>query len=262
MSTLRQPPAAPAPPARVRTLALRLPTRYRIEEHDHGWAQLVYAVRGVMRVEAAAKEWVVPPLRSLWVPAGMRHSILTNGETWLRTVYLHPELAAGIAPDIRVLEVPPLLREVLLEVVRVGLLDPQDELHQSLTTILLAQLARAPELAFELPLPEDPRARRVADRVRGALDQNASLAELAPGSGASRRTLERLFLAETALSFARWRQQARLQHAVCRLAEGVDVTTLAFECGYESVSAFVAMFRHALGTTPGQYLRERGGEAG
>ena len=98
----------------------------------------------------------------------------------------------------------------------------------------------------------------MADRVRRELEQTASLPVLAQGTGASPRTIERLFLMETGLSFGRWRQQARLQRAVCRLAEGKDVTSIAFECGYESVSAFVAMFKQSLGTTPGQYLRDAG----
>jgi AraC-like DNA-binding protein len=32
------------------------------------------------------------------------------------------------------------------------------------------------------------------------------------------------------------------------------VTTVAFEVGYDSPSAFIAMFRKTLGATPGRYL--------
>jgi AraC-like DNA-binding protein len=35
------------------------------------------------------------------------------------------------------------------------------------------------------------------------------------------------------------------------------VTAVAFDIGYESPSAFIAMFRRALGATPGQYLSRR-----
>jgi AraC-like DNA-binding protein len=59
------------------------------------------------------------------------------------------------------------------------------------------------------------------------------------------------------MSFGRWRQQARLQHAVRRLAEGASVSAIALECGYESTSAFVSMFKLALGTTPGKYCADR-----
>ncbi|MFN0098373.1 MAG: helix-turn-helix domain-containing protein [Gemmatimonadaceae bacterium] len=71
--------------------------------------------------------------------------------------------------------------------------------------------------------------------------------------GAPRRT-ERLFTEQTGLSFGRRRQQARLQHALRRLAEGDRVTSVALACGYDSPSAFSAMFRRALGANPRDYL--------
>ncbi|MCW5875490.1 MAG: helix-turn-helix transcriptional regulator [Anaerolineales bacterium] len=236
-------------------MALQLPPGYKVEEHGHGWAQFIYAARGVMRVEAQDRQWIVPPHRGLWMPAAQEHSIQTIGEVSMRTVYLNPELSLTLKPNIRVLDVQALLRELILEIVRLGVLREADEMQRSLRTLLIAQLAAAPELALQLPMPQDPRARQVADRVRREPGETAGLPTLAAEASASARTIERLFLKETGLTFGRWRQQARLQHAVCRLAEGADVTSIAVECGYESVSAFVAMFKQSLGTTPGQYLR-------
>lgn len=237
----------------VRSLALRLPSGYRLEAHEHEWAQIIFAPRGVMSVEANLKQWIVPPQRCLWMPADVRHAIQTIGETWMRTVYLSVGAAARIAPGIRVVGVSPLLRELLLEVVRLGTLDHHVEAEMHLTRLLTARFADAPEVGLGLSLPTDSRARRVADRVRRAPGANASLAELARGTGASPRTVERLFVAETGLPFGRWRQQARLQHAVRRLSEGISVTNTSAECGYHSVSAFVTMFKRATGETPGQY---------
>lgn len=170
-------------------------------------------------------------------------------------MYIRPDLAAEVSAGIRVLDVTPLLRELLLEVVRLGILDDSNEAHVSLASVLIAQLVESRELGLGLPLPIDPRARAVAERVLGAPGSNASLAVLTRGTGASPRTAARLFLRETGLSFGRWRQQSRLQFAVRCLAEGMAVTNVAFECGYDSVSAFVTMFKRSLGATPGQYLK-------
>ena len=60
--------------------------------------------------------WVVPPLRCLWVPAGVSHRVQTIGEVWLRTVYIRPDRASTVTASLRVLDVSPLLRELLLEV--------------------------------------------------------------------------------------------------------------------------------------------------
>jgi len=218
---------------------------------------VIYAARGVLSVEAASMRWVVPPLRCLWVPAGVSHRVQAIGEVWLRTVYIRPDRASTVTASLRVLDVSPLLRELLLEVVRIGVLDDEREEHRGLASLVLAEVGKARQLGLALTLPVDTRARAVADRVCRALsmagEDNAPLAELTRGTGVSPRTAERLFVKETGMSFGRWRQQARLQFAVRRLSQGVAVTTVAFECGYDSVSAFIAMFKRALGSTPGQY---------
>lgn len=239
----------------MRSLALRLPAGYQIDHHDHAWGQVLFAPRGAMGVEADGRFWLVPPHRALWMPAGVRHRVATVGETWMRTVYLRHDLASRAAEGIRVLVVAPLLRELLLDVVRRGALDESVEDDVSLARVLARQLAEARAFGVALPLPRDPRARRVADSVVRAPGTTRPLDALARDAGASRRTIERLFVDETGLSFGRWRQQARLQHAVCRLAEGGAVTRVALECGYDSPSAFVTMFRRALGAPPGEYIR-------
>lgn len=239
----------------VRSLALRLPAGYRIDHHDHAWGQVIFAPRGTIGVEATDRYWLVPPHRALWMPAGVRHRIVTIGETWMRTVYLRQDSIAPGSATVRVLGVSPLLRELLLEVVRRGALDEGLEGDVALARVLHGQLSAAPGFGVALPMPVDDRARRVAACVLDCPGADTSLGSLARAAGAGARTIERLFAAETGLSFGRWRSQARLQHAVCRLAEGMTVTRVAFECGYESTSAFVAMFRRMLGVPPGEYVR-------
>ena len=67
------------------------------------------------------------------------------------------------------------------------------------------------------------------------------------------RTLARRFQSETGLSFGAWRQQARVLEAMGRLGGGAPVTEVAFDLGYESVSAFSAMFHRATGASPSQF---------
>lgn len=238
----------------VRSLGLRLPHGHQIAEHHHPWGQLIYASRGMMSIEVASMRWIVPPARAVWAPVGIAHQIETLGETWMRTIYLRPDLSEALPQQIRVIDVPPLLRELLLESVRLGALSETCQVHTALATLLIDQIAESRELGLALPMPTDPRGRTIAERTIVSLGADESLKKLTQGLGLSPRTAERLFLKETGMSFGRWRQQARLQHAVRRLAEGRNVTEVALDCGYSSVSAFVAMFKSALGATPGQYF--------
>jgi AraC-like DNA-binding protein len=238
----------------VRSLALRLPPGHRIDAHDHSWLQVVYAESGVMTVSTDDHLWVVPPHRCLLLPPRVAHAIGIVSTTAMRTLYLRPSLARGLADTIRVMDVSPLLRELILECVRLGALDRRTAEDRALAAVLLSRLREAPALGVGLPLPSDARARRVAELVLADPGAALSLASLATRAAASARTIERLFVEQTGLSFGRWRQQARLQHALRLLAEGDPVTTVALACGYDSPSAFSAMFRRALGANPRDYL--------
>lgn len=246
----------------IRSLALRLPARHTIPAHAHPWGQVVYATEGVMTVTTQAGAWVVPSHRAAWVPGGTEHEVATTDRVRLRTLYLRPDLAEPLPDRCRVLTVSDLLRELVLEVVRTGMLRDDVPEQRRLAAVVVDRIRVTSEAPLQLPWPRDARARRVAGLVQSHLAGPTQLAALADGCGASVRTLERLFRAETGMTFGRWRQQARLLHALQLLATGESVTAAGFAVGFASTSAFVAMFRRALGHTPGRWLRGNDGPHG
>ncbi|MEO0650823.1 MAG: helix-turn-helix transcriptional regulator [Planctomycetota bacterium] len=238
----------------LRTARFGFPNGFELEPHSHPWGQLVYASTGVMTVCTTEGTWVVPSRRAVWVPESKQHSIETRGRVRLRAVYLRADLAAALPRRCAVLGVSPLLRELVNEAVARHLLrdDRPEELR--LAQVLADQIQTTPSAPLGLPWPTDPRAARVAQAIARDLGSTPPTAELARGSGASPRTLERLFARETGLTLGRWRSQARLLEALRLLAAGESVTEVATAVGFAGPSAFVSMFRRALGTTPGRYF--------
>jgi len=224
-----------------------------LEQHSHDWMQLVYASEGVMSVQTDDGTWVVPPDRGVWIPARVGHSIAMSGRVSMRTIYFLPQMVKALPQRCCVIEVSPLLRELTLRAVAMGPLRRDVAEHRRLVDFMLDQLRVVPALPFELPMPRDSRALRVALRIRDHPGDRTTLATLARAAGASRRTLERVFHRETRMTLGRWRQQARLLLAVRMLASGASVTSTALEVGYDSTSAFIVAFSAVLGTTPGRY---------
>lgn len=255
MSNLRQRVQIDERDILIRSLSLKLSNNHVIEGHEHSWGQIIFASRGVMQVDAVGSRWAVPPMRCLWMPPATDHSIKIIAETWMRTIYVRPDLAADLPVACGVLSVSPLLREVILETVRLKMLSRSAMTDVHLAAVLIDQLAAADEMSLKITMPTDARAVRLADIISSDPANKSPLNELARSAGASPRTLERLFVQETGISIGRWRQQARLMMAIRLLVEGNTVNQAGFESGYESPSAFVAMFRREIGTTPGQYLR-------
>src|ERR1700742_1145609 len=104
----------------VATLAYEYAARFEVPEHAHGSDQLIYAISGLMEVSSGQSRWLIPPHFALWIPARTRHRIHMPGPVLMRTLYLRQDLAARSEPGCAVLHVTPLLRELIVETVRVG----------------------------------------------------------------------------------------------------------------------------------------------
>jgi AraC-like DNA-binding protein len=237
----------------VRGYAVTHPSGIIVPPQAPGWDQLVYASRGVMRLTTPTGAWVVPPHRAVWVSAGTEHRITTAGRVAMRTLYFAERLAV-LPPQCRAVNVPPLLRELILHVLRLVPLDLTVPAHDRLVGVLADQVAALPDAPLQLPEPRDPRARAVAELLAADLSAAAPPDALARRAGASRRTVERLFRAETGMSLGQWRVRLRLVEALRLLAAGQDVTSVAYAVGYSTPSAFCAMFVRELGVSPGRYF--------
>jgi AraC-like DNA-binding protein len=239
----------------VRSLSYDYPDGHEILAHVHRQHQLVYAVQGVMTVSADPGSWIVPAHRGVWVPARVEHSIRMSGAVSMRTLYLEPRIAHGLPRECRVVDVPPLLREIILRAVAYGSLDRRVPAQRHLVDLLLDEIRTLPARALHVPRPADPRARRLIEHVARDPAPRRPLARLARSTGASPRTLQRLFRSETGMTVGNWRRQLRLARSLETLAAGSSVTAAAFDAGYHSVSAYVSVFHRTFGETPGRYFR-------
>lgn len=227
------------------------------EPHQHDKAQLLYVVNGVLTVIAAGGIWTVPPNCALWIPGGVPHSGRASGRIRIGSLYIEPSLAPTLKDRCGILFVQPLLRELLQRFDAQGVPDGlAEDRRERLLAVLLDQLAAAPLEPIHLPLPTDRRLRRLTEAMLDNPDLHFTADEWGAKVGASNRTLSRLFQRETGMSFTQWRQQLHVGLALRRLAAGDFVTTIAGDLGYESVSAFIAMFRRMLGTTPARYFTD------
>lgn len=249
--------ALPRSAARVITLTHDYPAGHRIPLHFHDRDQLVFASSGVMTVKTDDGAWVVPGHRAVWIPDGVAHTISMSGSVAMRTLYFKPRLVRSLPRQCCVVNVPPLLRELILETCACGSLSSRTQSQRHLLAVLLDRLKNLQLVPLQLPMPTDIRARRVADLLMADPSRRTPLANLSRNSGASRRTIERLFADSTGMTFGKWRQQLRLMEAMRLLGSGAKVTHAALEAGYSTSSAFIAAFRKALGSTPSRYFRIR-----
>jgi AraC-like DNA-binding protein len=245
MSNSRQPEAS----IRIRSFAVTFPAGGFVPPRARDWHQLIYATRGVMTVRTEECAWVVPPHRAVWIPAHVRYRVEMTGAVAIRVIYVRAGLR-GIGKACAVVNVTPLLRELIVRTVKWSVLDHRVPEQKRLIGVLLDELRLLRTVPLQLPVPRDLRAVRFAELAGKGLSTEEMLRE----SGASRRTMERLFHVETGMSLGRWLRRQKVLDALRRLAEGESVKNVGAGLGYNAASAFIAMFRKELGQTPARYV--------
>lgn len=243
-------------PRDVVVTAIDYPDGLYFAEHQHRRGQFAYAATGVISVFSDQGNWVVPPQRAIWVPAGVPHAMHMSGPVTMLNTYVRPRAAKrlGLPEQCQVREVSDLLRQLLLRATAIPPRYAVGSVQGQVMNLLLHEVAAMPALALNAPLPREP---RLARACREALEQPSlelGIDEMAERAGMSRRTFTRLFRQHTGISFVEWRQQACLLAAVVRLGQGEAVTRVASDLGYSSPSAFSGVFRKVLGETPSRYF--------
>ena len=250
-TTPRPPGFEPDARRPLRLLARDLEREQQLRAHSHAWGQVTYALEGIVRVTAGNSSWIVPPLRAIWIPPDLTHEITTLEQTRLRVLYVDSGHAPFAGADCKVLEVSPLLRELIVALADGDGIGRRESLLRSL---ILDELARLPTLPICVPLPADKRLKALCEMLIADPASTHTLDQWALRAGASPRTLARLFERELGMSFRAWRQQVRLAHAAPMIARGRPLSQVAAELGYASQSAFSAMFKKTFGQSPSAFF--------
>ncbi|WP_051303371.1 AraC family transcriptional regulator [Comamonas composti] len=250
--------AAPLP---ITGLAQDYRAGQRIKSHVHDCGQLLYAVQGVLEVLAEGGRWLVPPTRAVWLRAGVAHGLRMRGQVKVRSLFVSAEAAQSLPDEDCVIEISPLLRELISEVARWPEQDPApaDAMRRRhlVVELLLQELSRPPALSFHLPWPQDERMAGVCEALsgEGASGQflPATATQWAQRLAMGEKSFHRHFQRATGLSFGRWRQRARLLASMQGLLTGRPILQVALDAGYESHSAYALAFKRHFGISPSEF---------
>lgn len=225
--------------------------------HHHRKAQLLYTVRGVINCEVDDGVWIVPPQCAVWIPGGLPHAAFGSGEVECCCLFVDADAASNLPDKCCTITVSGLLRHLLIRANDIPERYDIDGPDGRLVSVIFDELAAAPIEDLRLPIPADPRLKKLAELLVAAPADHATVAEWASRIAISERSLSRMLTEEIGMSFGRWRRQLHVILALRRLSTGQTVQTVALDLGYESASSFVTMFRKMVGKPPSRYLLEQ-----
>ncbi len=246
----------------VQLLARTRERGFAVRRHTHPHGQLVWPTRGVLRLVGEDGIWIVPESHAVWMPAGAVHQVIAETDAEIRHLQVHPERRLrhdrGEPARCVVVVTTPLLRAAIERMEGLeGRPEAADRLRR-LAEVVLDEIEDLPEAPFHLPGGRDPRLVRLTRHLGDHPDERRGLAVLAAEVGSTTRTLERLFRAETGLTWRRWRSRHRLLRSIERLQRGESTTAVAASLGYAGASAFAAAFRELFGTSPQRHRLDAG----
>ncbi len=244
----------------LRSGALEHPADNVTAPHTHATGQLCCVETGLLCVETGLGRWVVPAGRLGWIPPDTPHASRTLSASLVQVLHLAPELCGRLPAEPVVCSPNAVISAVftrVLEQTREAD-SPTTEAFTRLVAVLLDEVETCRTDWLRLPMPQDARLRNLAKQLIEDPGDSRSAAEWAGAIGMATRTLSRRFQAETRMQFVHWRQLARVMKALDWLAQGKPVGWVALSCGYDSVSAFIDVFRHYMGYTPGRAERRPG----
>ncbi|SMC20187.1 transcriptional regulator, AraC family [Andreprevotia lacus DSM 23236] len=217
--------------------------------HAHAGGQLFQVTQGALALQAGAVRALLPAGHLGWLPPHLAHAASGHGALQGCSLYLAAAQAAQWPATLQIVRATPLLT-ALLDALQQPVRDAASHL-----AVLAEAWQRAPQLPLCVPVPLSPRLQPVLAALLARPEQAPDLDEAAALAHCARRSFSRLFRADTGLSYADWRQQARLLLALTELAAGSSATRAALSAGYCSPSAFSQAVRKYLGATPGEVVR-------
>lgn len=229
-------------------------SRQSMSAHSHKRGQLIFVLSGSMRVETEGGIWITTPGRACWIPGGVEHKVTYTKASRARCAYIHERFTEVLPAKCHVLQLSGLLRELVISAIDIGWNYDENGPAGRLMQVLIDQISRQVETPVFLPEGKDLRLRRLTALLYENPGDSRSLEDWCQVVGASARTLTRLFLNETGMTFSAWRQQLCLIHALEMMGEGRSVTQIAFALGYGSTSSFSTMFTRAMGEPPTVYV--------
>lgn len=253
---LRQPPFRDALPAPIWFRAAWVPADTAYPQHRHAWGEFVYSFSGVMEVKMADRHYTAPPPYGIWLPPQVEHTGLNHPETCHCSFYVSAPLCGRLPSEACVLIASPLLRAVLDQLRQWPAPAPGADgaplsaAHERLLQVVVDQLEVAPRAGSYLPSSDDVLLAPVLQALQAAPGDNRTLADWAAAVHTTERTLARRCQRDLGMSLVEWRQRLRVVKALPRLEAGDKIEAIAFDLGYASTSAFIAMFRRLMGVTP------------
>lgn len=241
-------------------VTVRYPAGHVVPQHRHSHGHLIYADRGLLRVEAESGQWLVPPTAAVWLRSGVAHRLVVPVALQAHGLFVREDVCPRLPATDCVVHVSGLLRELIMALAQTANSTTSSERRHLLGALLVEELHLQQVLPLHLPWPTNRSAPLIQSVCQTLLDtpgDTATAAVWAERLAMGEKTFHRHFLQSTGMTFGKWRQQLRLMSSLTLLMQGMPITQVALTSGYDSHSAYTTAFSKQFGHPPSAFAANR-----
>lgn len=228
-----------------------------LHSHDN-CGELMTITKGLMVAYSEEKSFYAQEDRAVWIPSGLIHEWHMPVNTANRSLFIHNSVVKDVKglQAMHVIKVTPLLREIVIALDDIE--DFSEEMNRRLALVLVDRIATARACVDNIiPMPRNKALLELATQILTEPATPVHLSDWSDRLQISEKTLTRIFIRETGLNFRTWYNILKMKTALNELESGKNVTEVAFNCGYNSISAFIASFKKYYGETPSQIMKNK-----
>jgi len=227
------------------------------EAHVHTCGQLVFAQHGPMLLETRRGIVRMGPDRAAWLPAGESHAVFLDRRFRYHSLYIDSGFCSRGTWGVFILS--PLLRELIIDVSQwpESNLTADEKLRRS--HIIVDEIMRAQQTGSSVRVPDDMKLSIICRALERDPSIEKSFEDWAIEVGASTKTLQRLFLAQTGMAFQQWRNNVRMTKAFELYMSGTREFDVALAVGYATAGACAQAFKKFYGHPPSLLKRRMQG---
>ncbi|MGX9523071.1 helix-turn-helix domain-containing protein [Vibrio mediterranei] len=215
--------------------------------HKHENGQLIYMKQGVCIGQAEQNQWLIQKGMLVWIPPNVSHHAECKYTASLIAMYIPPEIAVSWPEKIMLVDASKLAVGIID---KFAFSDIESSKANNLLSFLLEELIQGVPSNNLLPLPEDRRLVRITQSAIKNPSEKVSLSEWARKVGACERTLSRLFIKETGLSYKCWINRLKHNEALSGLGDGLTNEELSIKLGFSSGDSFSHWFQKEFNSSP------------
>lgn len=229
------------------------------ETHQHSLGQFSTPLSGLTYLRIDNKVYIVAPNMAVYIPSGIAHSVYKiNPKVIIENIYFKESEFTELPKQTKIFNLTKLAKPLITRLCELSQNIDQNKINHLLQVLFDELKENSSSSLYQIILPEDEQLNQIFQTVLSRDDSFSALEDCAKLINMSARTLQRLIKKKLGITFILWRQQINFIKAIELLLLYKKTSIVAYKLGYNSESAFIAMFKKLSGNQlPSKFYQAR-----